>query len=411
MQIKIEDISHSGSGVGKIDGKVIFVPYTDIGEIVEIKNIKKGSKFDKAEVAKVLAPSKDRCVPSCPYFSNCGGCDFQFVNYERELKLKELILKNELKKVNFFEKIDIFSSKNRFFYRNKIKLSYFEGKLGYYSADKNFVEVEYCPLAKKEIDYAIKVVKEYLKVYKYQNLKSVTFRKTDEIILISFLFSKKEKLKYSKLLDNFIIATFIGDILESDKTKLFERFNFKGTYKTILNEKIPADFNSFFQVNDEVAENLYRFVLNYCKNKKIINAYSGQGALSLLISKESQKVVGIEIQKSAHLIAEKIKKDNMKNINGAVEQELPKLLQKENYDLIVLDPAREGCKNSVIEAIKSAKIKEILYISCNFSTLVRDLKSLNNLYYIKNVSLFDMFPNTANMEVCVTLSLKKDYLD
>ena len=271
--------------------------------------------------------------------------------------------------------------------------------------------MEYCPLAEKEIDYAIKVVKEYLKVYKYQNLKSVTFRKTDEIILISFLFSKKEKLKYSKLLDNFIVATFIGDILESDKTKLFERFNFKGTYKTILNEKIPADFNSFFQVNDEVAENLYRFVLNYCKNKKIINAYSGQGALSLLISKESQKVVGIEIQKSAHLIAEKIKKDNMKNINGAVEQELPKLLQKENFDLIVLDPAREGCKNSVIEAIKSAKIKEILYISCNFSTLVRDLKSLNNLYYIKNVSLFDMFPNTANMEVCVTLSLKKDYLD
>ena len=252
MQVKIEDISHSGSGVGKIDGKVIFVPHTDIGEIVEIKNIKKGSKFDKAEVAKVLTPSKDRCVPFCPYFSICGGCDFQFVNYERELKLKELILKNELKKVNFFEKIDIFSSKNRFFYRNKIKLSYFEGKLGYYSADKNFVEVEYCPLAEKEIDYAIKVVKEYLKVYKYQNLKSVTFRKTDEIILISFLFSKKEKLKYSKLLDNFIVATFIGNILESDKTKLFERFNFKGTYKTILNEKIPADFNSFFQVNDEV---------------------------------------------------------------------------------------------------------------------------------------------------------------
>ena len=94
MQVKIEDISHSGSGVGKIDGKVIFVPHTDIGEIVEIKNVKKGSKFDKAEAANVLTPSKDRCVPSCPYFSNCGGCDFQFVNYERELKLKELILKN-----------------------------------------------------------------------------------------------------------------------------------------------------------------------------------------------------------------------------------------------------------------------------------------------------------------------------
>ena len=127
MQVEIIDISHSGSGVGKINGKVIFIPFTDIGEIVEVKNLKSNSKFDRGELEKVILSSKDRCEPFCPYFSKCGGCDFQFVSYERELEIKLQILKNELKKVNFFEKIEFFPSKNRFFYRNKIKLTYFNG--------------------------------------------------------------------------------------------------------------------------------------------------------------------------------------------------------------------------------------------------------------------------------------------
>ena len=88
MQIEIIDISHSGSGVGKINGKVIFVPFTDVGEIVEVKNIKSNSKFDRGELEKVILSSKDRCEPFCPYFSKCGGCDFQFVSYERELEIK-----------------------------------------------------------------------------------------------------------------------------------------------------------------------------------------------------------------------------------------------------------------------------------------------------------------------------------
>lgn len=88
MQVEIIDISHSGSGVGKVDGKVIFIPFTDIGEIVKVKNLKSNSKFDRGELEKVILSSKDRCEPFCPYFSKCGGCDFQFVSYERELEIK-----------------------------------------------------------------------------------------------------------------------------------------------------------------------------------------------------------------------------------------------------------------------------------------------------------------------------------
>lgn len=406
MQVEIKDISYGGCGVGKVDGKVIFVPHTDIGEIVEVNNVSKGSKFDKGEIVSVIKPSEDRCEPFCPYFSLCGGCDFQFVNYERELELKLIILKNELKKANFLEKIEIFSSKNRFFYRNKIKLTYRNNKLGYITPSKNFISIDKCPIANVEINEALAVLNNYFKVHSYKNLKSVTFRKSDDKILVAFLFSQKENFVYDEILNPFFIGVFVGEVLENDKTKLIKTFNSDKFYKTILNVKIPIDFKSFFQINDLVAENLYGYIIDNLKGRKIVNAYSGQGALSLYLSTVCKKVVGIEIQKSSHLIAEEIKNSNMENINGLVEEKLPLLLKEEKFDAIVLDPARAGCQKSVIESINRVKIKEIYYISCNFATLARDLKLLSEVYHIENVKMFDMFPCTANMEVCAHLTLK-----
>ena len=404
MQVEIIDISYDGCGVGRVDGKVVFVPRTDIGEIVDVQIVKENSKFSTGKVVKVLKKSKSRCESNCPYFDECGGCDFQFLDYDREIELKTKILENELKKVNFFEKIDVFPAKSRFNYRNKIKLTYVDDKLGYLkSQSKKVVDIDFCPLAESEINDAIMVIKKYLKKYKYQNLKSVTFRKSDESVLISFLFSQKEKFFYDEILGDFVVGVFVGDVLESNKTVLTSIFHQKECHKTILCKKIPVDFASFFQVNDEVASCLYQTIIKNVAGKKVVNAYSGQGALSLLLAEKATKVVGIEVQKSSHLIAEKLKTSNMKNINGLVEKELSKLLKNENYDIIVLDPARAGCEKSGIDAIKNAQIKEIFYISCNFSTLIRDLKLLCEKYKIKSVQVFDMFPSTANLEVLVSL--------
>ncbi len=405
MKIEIFDISHKGAGVGKADGKIVFVPRTDIGEVVDVEIVKSTIHFDHGKVGKVLQPSPHRCLAFCPHFFECAGCDFQFLEYARELELKGKMLKNELKKVNFLQKIAIFPSKTRFFYRNKIKLTHFEGKLGYHSVMQNLVEIESCPLAEIEINDAIKVVKKYLSQIYYQFLQSVTFRKGDEKVLISFLFSRKENFVYNQILDKYVIGIFQGEILESGKTKLVKVYNQTATYKTIAGYKIPVDFTSFFQINDLVAENLYNLVVEKMSGLKVINAYSGQGVLSLLLSKNCSKVIGIEVQKSSHKIAESLKTKNMENINALVEDALPSLVQNEEFDAIILDPAREGCKKNVIEAIKKAKISKICYISCNFSTLTRDLKLLAEDYEIEEMAIFDMFSNTANIEVFTLLKL------
>lgn len=404
MEIKILDISHSGEGVGKIDGKVIFVPKVDIGEIVEVKKNEETKNYDKGEVTEIISPSRDRIEPLCPYFKNCNGCDFQFLTYERELWLKTKILQKELKKVNFFEKIEVFPSKNRYFYRNKIKLSYQNGKLGYI-ANGNFLEVGECVLANKQILKAVKVLQKYFEKQNYTNLKSVTLRSINSDALIAFLFEKEEKFFYHSLLDDYSVGVFVGKVLENDKTKLILEFN-KKIEKNYKNFKIPVDFKSFFQINDEIADKLYEYILSLVGAKKIISAYSGQGILTRLLSSKCDKIVGIEVQRTAHKIAEQIKSKNMTNVCGLVEKELPKIIKKEKFDAIILDPAREGCQKSVIYEILNAKIKEIIYVSCNFSTLVRDLKLLGDRYEIENVALFDMFPNTCNMETCVKLKLK-----
>ena len=158
------------------------------------------------------------------------------------------------------------------------------------------------------------------------------------------------------------------------------------------------------QVNDEIAFKLYDEIISLTSGQNVINAYSGQGLLSVLLSTKCQHVVGIEMQKSAHEIAEKIKTQNVTNLNGKVEDILPNLVKKQRYDIIILDPAREGCKKEVLSAIKNEKIHNIIYISCNFPSLIRDLKLLDN-YQIELVEIFDMFPNTANMEVLAKLCL------
>lgn len=402
MLVKIIDMSYDGNGVAKHGGKTIFIPHTDVGEEVEIEIVKSRSKFDVGSVTKVVKASSYRTIPPCPYYNECGGCAFQQVGYQRELMLKKMILQNELKKVGCIGDIDIEPSKSNYHYRNKIKLTYKQGELGYISAiSHDFVGIKSCLLAESDILNAVDVTREYFKKYNYAHLKSVYFRKFNDGVMIIFLFAKREAFLYDKILDRFPIFLAEGEVLESDKAKIYKKYNVvKMSYK-ILDEEFKIDAKSFLQVNVDVAEKLYDFVVKNVDGKTVINAYSGQGVLSKLLAKKAEKVIGVECQKSSHDIAETIKTDNMTNYNAKVEEVISKLSKE--ADFIVLDPAREGCKQKVLEEIIKSNIKNIIYISCNFSTLTRDLKYLTKFYKIQKVKIFDMFPLTANMETCVIL--------
>ena len=399
--MKIVDVSHSGSGVARENGKVVFVRGTDIGEDVGVRIVKSTAKFDVGKVTKINVRSPYRTTPPCPYFGECGGCDFQHLEYHRELALKEIMLRNELKKVGYFGGISVEVSKQIYHYRNKLKLTYRGGKLGYLGDDDMFVKINSCMLADNEILRALEGVKTYLQKYSFKYLKNITFRRFQGGVMLIFLFTEREKFSLDNCLEKYPVFLAVGEVLESDKTKIFQSYNVGDMKYEILGEVFSVDAKSFLQVNYEVAENLYSHVLKNVAGEVVVNAYSGQGVLSKLLAKKAKKVIGIEMQNSAHKIAEAIKSENMENIHAKVEDVIAKFSKVAN--VIVLDPARNGCHTRVLEEIIRSKIAKVVYISCNFSTLVRDLKSLTKFYKIVNIKIFDMFPRTANLETCVIL--------
>ena len=412
-EVKIFDISYDGAGVGKLDGKVVFVPKTLPGEVVGVQLEKENSKFSVAKIKTLIQKSLDRQKASCPYFEICGGCDFQHCTYEKEKNLKTQIVLRELQKIGWTGKIEFEESENRFFYRNKIKLEVFENKLGYFKRGTNeFFEIKTCPIATQKINDAIEKNKKFLKENQLKDLKSVYFKQVDDKLAICFLFDKNAKidaknLKNIEILHDFLIFFAFGEVLESNSTKIIQVFGKEKLTKNLFGQNIENDISAFNQVNDFVAERLYDYVCQNADGKNVINAYSGQGLLTALIAKTAKTAFGIEYQKSAHLSAEKLKnllkQNNMHNICGKVENEIASVLKKQKIDFVVLDPARAGCQKSVLEEIKCRKIPKILYISCNFSSLVRDLQILKQNYTIKTIKIFDMFPCTANVETVAIL--------
>lgn len=410
----IEDISYEGAGVAKVDGKVVFVPKTLVGEEVECLTIKSNSKFAIAKVENVLKSSDLRIEPRCPYFSICGGCDFEHCEYESELLLKKQILERELSKAVDIDEIEIVKSAQRFGYRNKIKLEVRGSKLGYFKAKSHdFFEVKECAIATKEINDALEKISGYLKEVELKNLKNVYIKQVDKNIGICFLFDKKvqkqhQNFKKSEKINDFSIFFAYGEILESDKTKVFCVQGNKKLCSQKGELKFFVDISAFNQINDGVADKLYDYVLSIVNQKRVINAYSGQGVLTAMLSSVSKFVYGIEFQVSAHNSAEKLcaNLQNVENICGRVEDKISNILMKDRIDMIILDPAREGCQKSVLDAIISKKIKKIVYISCNFATLTRDMKILSQNFMVENIKIFDMFPCTANMETVAVLTLK-----
>lgn len=454
----------------KETGKVVFVPKALPGEVVQARLVKENAKFCVAEVVEILRPSAQRQRAFCPHFDVCGGCDFQNVAQEYEKKLKIDILQKELSKVGFDKKIDFVPSAHRKNYRNKLKLEVQNGKIGYFKTKShNFFEISTCPIASKSLLAALDRVKAFLQeVFQnttlpqqnffncnlldnllddlfnklfgnlFDNLKNIYLKQAENGVAICFLFNKKclsqflaNKLEFENFIENckkthknaeifqifsdFFVFFAFGEILESDKTQVFPIGHRQKLIKKFGGQLFESDISSFNQINDDVAQKLYDFVVQIANGKKVVNAYSGQGLLTYLLSLKAEKVFGIEYQKSAHRAAEKLLQQhnakNMKNICGKVEDKLPKLLQKNDIDVVVLDPAREGCKPSVLQEILRCNIQNVVYISCNFATLARDLKILlaHKKYTLESVKIFDMFPCTANMETVAILTKNTNF--
>lgn len=390
--VKIADYGYNGEGVGKIDGKVCFVPKTIIGENVEVNIDKENSKFCKATVCKILQKSEKRIEPRCPYYLTCGGCNFQHLTYEDELEIKKKTFLKEFSKIQKLEDVDIIKSEKDYGYRNKIRLAVKQKTLGFYQeGTKNFVQIDACLLGSKMINNAIRKVSDFLKNTTHI-FKEIVFMDFEHECLIDFLTDEKVDIdEMKKAFDCKIEINHIGD------------------YVSTQNEGLSLVYNgeAFRQVNDIVAQKMYKEVLTNVEGKRVVNTYSGAGVLSALLCQKADAVYGIEINQSAYMVAERLKKSNeiknMTNICGDSEKEIGKI---KNLDCVVIDPPRAGCSKGFLDGLLSKSAEIIIYISCNISTFVRDLKCLKEKYFIEKIKLFDMFPRTANFESFAVLKRK-----
>jgi len=395
MKVVIEKLDHFGNGLARIDGKIVFVPKTIPGDIVEIDIIKDNKKFQEGQVISYI--EKQPRYSMCPYSNICGGCHLIDLKYDAQLKYKENKVKELFKKVlNIDIDIKDVISENNYNYRNKISLHLKNNKIGFYSEEShNLVEIDECVITDKEINLVIKNLKD---IVKDSDIEEVMVRNHNGILL-----DIKGKINKEELLNSF---GYVEVIYLNDKLIKGEGF----VISNILDKKFKVSRKSFFQVNNEVCAKIFNSVRNYIKgkgHKKALDLYCGTGIIGILISDLVESVTGIEVVKDAVINANDNKELNsINNINFICDKVENRINEFNDIDLIIVDPPRSGLDSKSIDNILRIGAKDVIYISCNPNTLVRDLKELTTLYDIKEVSIADMFPNTYHVETIVFLSKK-----
>lgn len=400
-EIEFYDYGYDGEGVGKAGGKIIFVPCTLRGEIADVELTKKTSSFCKGRVVRLLRESPERQIPPCPYFGICGGCAFQHTSYSNELEIKKQLLSKQLAKVGYNSEITVVQSPLEYGYRNKIKLFVGYGAVGLKekSSDR-VVDIDNCKIASPMIDYAIKYIKNFIRGNNlYSKLSNVVIREENDFCTIEFVQRKKCEIDYQGL-----------RLVLGEKYGIFESFGneiIRGM-RTLCTEEmgLQCEFSprSFHQVNIGVCKLLYDKTVKSVVGKNVVNCYSGAGVLSGVLEKAGFNVTGIELGQTEHNDAQRLKELNclnrLHNICGDAAEMLPKVGEK--IDTLIVDPPRRGMSKDVCATIAKLNFKRMIYISCNSSTLVRDIQRIGNVK-VESATLFDMFARTGEYETLVTL--------
>ena len=403
MQVTIEKLDNFGRGITWIDGKICFVPDTLPNENVDISIIKTTKKYLIGKLNKFNTYSKNRIINICPYAKECGGCDIMHANYNfenkfKQEKVKELVTKFTKLDSNIVKEIDFCDRNN---YRNKIILHSNGVDLGLYKKNTNeIIPINNCFLVTDKINKLIKYILKNIDIKSIEEIMIREGNKTHELMLS--IKGKIEKIdKYYNLLE-IVDVLIINSKVLSKNDKIISY---------VKDKKYYVSKKSFFQINNKLTEKLYDEVLNAVienKSRNVLDLYCGTGTIGIYISDYVNKVYGIEIIPDAIRDAFMNKRLNdTKNISfkaGKVENLINNI--KEDYDTIIIDPPRSGLDKNVILNIRRLLPATIIYVSCDPVTLMRDINNLNEIYDVKYIKPFNMFPNTYHVE-CVSVLQQK----
>ncbi len=417
MIINIEKIVYNGYGLARKDGKTYFVPYVLPEEEVIIKEYQQKKDYIIAYPENIIKPSPNRIEPLCKYFTNCGGCDFLHTTYEYQLSLKKDILIDQLKRIGKIEtEIEkIIPSLNPFNYRNRVQLK-FDGKhLGFYKRDSHeVVDIDSCLITKEDINKIIYPLKKFLFKYAISPNQIQIFSNKKDEKLLKLTFSDSSQIAniihdltlYKEEIDEKIKG--IGFYIKEDRVILLGE---DIIFENVKDYKFRISMDSFFQINIFQVENLIDEVVNEFKDnsyKKVVDFYCGVGTLTIPVSKYVKNALGIESNPEAVQDAKaNIKHNKLSNVKFLKAKTEKGLKYTKDFmpDVVIFDPPRSGLNKNIINEISEIKsIEKIIYVSCEPSTLARDLKDfINKGFKLKHVKLLDMFSQTYHIESIVVL--------
>lgn len=404
MSYKIESLDSFGKGVAHIDGKVAFISNALENEEVDVDITSHKSKYIEGVSRSISNVNDSRRDYPCPHYSECGGCNIMHMNYERQLKFKMEKAKNVLEKIaKISNEVEKIIPNQEFGYRNKVTLKVKDGKIGFFkNKSYTLVPISKCLLCTDSINRVI----ESLNKCDLSSLEEVVIRSNykDEILLLlngknidsDYFLNALSDVDNIILLDNSLKKVIKGNDYFIDKIK---DLYFK------------VSISSFFQVNYEGVAKLYDTVLSSCKlnsNLEVLDLYCGTGTIGMFLARNVKSVFGIEINKDAVCDANYNKELNkISNINflcsdvGLVKEKF------KGIDLVIVDPPRSGLSKEALLNVLDIKASNIVYVSCDVSTLARDLNILKETYDVSKITLVDMFPNTYHIE-CVSVLTKKN---
>lgn len=443
VTLTFEDLTHEGSGVGKINGYPLFVPNALPGEEATVKVVKVNKNFGFGKLLELIKESPDRVEPVCDV--HCNGCGLQHMSYRLQLEMKQNQVKNVMKKIAHLEHVPIhpiIGMDDPLHYRNKVQIPVGEkdGKLitGFYQKRSHRIieNTETCVTHNAVINDVVKSVRSIvdrlgISAYNEEKHSGVlrhimvrTGQATNEIMVV--LVTRTEELPKQDVLVRELTETCPNlksimqnvnekqtNVIMGKKTKLL--WGEKYIHDRIGDLTFAISAKSFYQVNPVQTKTLYDKALEYAQigaKDIVIDAYCGIGTISLFLAEQAKKVYGVEVVPEAIDDAKKNAKlngiTNAEFFVGEAEKVMPWWkMQGLDPDVIVVDPPRKGCDEELLKAMIDMQPKRIVYVSCNPSTLARDLRVLEDGgYETKEVQPVDMFPMTEHVEVIVSIQRK-----
>ena len=390
MKVEILRFDDFGRGICYVNDKVTFVPFSMPGDVLEIKITREKKNYNEGKIVKIIKTSRNRIVPPCPYFGVCGGCTYQMLQYDDSILEKQNNVINYFKKNGLLIKPNIIKNDNPYNYRNKITLKIVNKKIGYFKNNSHdIVEVDNCLLASNKINEVIKLIPS-LNITDGEVIIRCNYK--DEVIIV---INTNYDVEISKIKD---IVGLKGIVL-NNKTI------YKDNYfiEEVNGIKYNVAYDAFFQVNRLVCEKMFKLTQDFVhESDLVLDLYSGVGTLGLNAAKKAKEVVGVEINKNAVDNANTNAKLN--NLTNAkfIYSDASNIKNLElKFNKLIVDPPRAGLSEDTINFIKEKLPEEIMYISCDYHTQVRDLKLLDD-YEIIDSYICDLFSYTYHIEcVCI----------